>query len=335
MLAQVDRRDVHALALLVLLVVLHGLVVDVGVEVAVLDGTEQAVARLEQRLQVGLVGLVDVLRLLHARPRAELLGVQPAEVELCGERPHQVGVRLTHLRREPLVVEVEGVHAGVREAVLAARRDRPGLQADGVEAVHDLALGVEHGDVAVPEQFRDDRRVGVLAPELELQDAVEAVLAYLVEVRAGEPIAQHLREVRRSARRVRHVFRVGDVRAFRLSHLDEELHPSLVEIPHLQAEEVVAVEVGLVDFRPRVLVEFRREGDEVDARHLPLLVHANSVVGPYPSALRSALPTAGRQRIASGDHWKPRAEWPSEARPLAGRAGSACPTGGRARERER
>ena len=243
------------------------------VEFAGADAFEEARALVVERAERLVAGVVDVLRLLHVGPRAELLGVEAAEVELGGERAHEVGVGLAHLRRERLVVEVDGVDPGAREAVLGASGDRPGLQPHRLQAVDDLAVLVEHRDVAVAEQFDDDGGVLVLAAELELQDAVEAVLAHLVEVRPGEAVAQHLREVRRPPGGVGDVLGCGDVGALRLADFEEEFDPPAVEVPHLQADEVVPVEVGLVDFRPLVVVEFGREGDEVDARQLPLLVH--------------------------------------------------------------
>jgi len=135
---------------------------------------------------------------------------------------------------------------------LRAGRDRPGLEPDGLERPDDLSGLVERGDVPLSEQLGDERRVLVLALELEREDPVEFVLLDAREVGAGHPISQHLREVRRPTGGVGDVLGIRDVGAFDVSHLDHEFDPPAVEVAELQPEQVVVVEVRLVDLRAPV-----------------------------------------------------------------------------------
>jgi hypothetical protein len=196
-----DRRDVDRD------VVLAG---EAWIEVASTEPVGQVADDVVDRSVVGLGGLGDVTALLDAGPGTQLLGPEAAEVELRGQRPDNVGVRLLERREKAAEVDGERIEPGVWELVGRARRDRSRLQADGVEAVDDLAGPVEDGDVAVAEQLGDDRRAVVVALEPELDDAVELELLDAGEFGARQAVAQHHREVRRALGGRRNPFRVGD-----------------------------------------------------------------------------------------------------------------------------
>jgi len=78
---------------------------------------------------------------------------------------------------EPAEAHVEGVEPRSGYSYCApGGRDRPGLEPDGLERPDDLSGLVERGDVPLSEQLGDERRVLVLALELEREDPVEFVL---------------------------------------------------------------------------------------------------------------------------------------------------------------
>ena len=116
---------------------------------------------------------------------------------------------------------------------------------------------VQDGEVAVAEQLSHEGGRSVPALELQFEDAVELELLDADEVGPREAVPEHHREVRRAARGVGHVVGRGDVGLFHVAEFDDELDAPPVEVPHLEPDEVVVrVEIGLVEFGPRVLAEF-------------------------------------------------------------------------------
>jgi len=123
---------------------------------------------------------------------------------------------------------------------------------DGLEAVDHFVLAVGDGDVALPEQFDDDPGRAVVAFEDELEDAVELVLLDAGEVGAGEAVAEHHRELGRAAGGVGNALGGDRVGSLGFANLDDQFRTAAVEVPHLEPDEVVAVEIGLVQLRTLV-----------------------------------------------------------------------------------
>jgi hypothetical protein len=280
--------------------------VDAGIELAAAEIPGERLDLPVQRLVDPLAGVGDVERLLDAGPRAELFRVEPPEVQLGGERPNHVGVGLLHPADEAVVAHGQGVHAGGGELVGRAGDDGPGLQPDRLQAVdHPVALR-EHGDVPLAEQFGDDPGPPVAALEREGEDAVVLVLLDAGEVGPGDPVAEHHREVRRPPRRVGDALGRGGVGPLDVAHLHQQFDPPPVEVPELQPEQVVAVEVGLVDLRSLVPAQFGDEGGQIDAGQFPLALHTRRWSGvrkgvslciSRPAVRRAGAPTrpyAGR-----------------------------------------
>src|SRR5699024_3884402 len=64
-----------------------------------------------------------------------------------------------------------------------------------------------------------------------------------------------------------------------LADLDQQLDPAAIEVPEFEAQQIVAVEIGLVELRAGVRPELGDEGREVDAGELALRIHTRSVYG--------------------------------------------------------
>jgi len=220
------------------------------------------------------------------------------------ERPDEVGVGLAHPCGERLAVGLEGVKALLGEFVACPGSDGSRAEPDRLQTLDDLALRVEDGDVAVTEQFGDQRRGVIAALELEDEDAVEAVLLDRDEVGTRDAVAQHHREVGRAPGRVRDVFGVGGVGTLPVAHLDEQFDATVVVVAHPQPEQVLAVEICLVDGRTPVVPEFGDERGEVDARQFPLGVHGPDSEGePKRRVVVPARDRAHRQSDSSTAGW--------------------------------
>ena len=90
--------------------------------------------------------------------------------------------------------------------------------------------------------------------------------------------------------------------AFGLADLDHVFDAATVEVPEFQSKQIVAVEVGLVEFRAGVAPEFGHERREVDAGELAFRVH---VLPPNPRRKEVSLPpdrTTGTREVE--ERWR-------------------------------
>ncbi len=257
-LRQRNRRHVDAPAVRVIagfpvactVTVVERFVVHPRVDISLTQARPHLVDEFVQPLEIGLIEVVDGDVVVDAGAGTQFLAVEAAEVQLRRQRPHEVSVGFLDASDKPVVIDSHRVEPRRREFVGRPGCDGSGFEPDRFKTVDDLAVFVQHGDVPVAEQLRDDSRRRVLAVELQFDDAVELELLDADEVSARQPVPEHHREVRRAARCVGDVTLVGSVGALDVADFDEELDAPAVEVPELQSDEVVlGVEVRLVELR--------------------------------------------------------------------------------------